>query len=246
MRMKASRFYAGAYLTWLNSPQHDRKRNHPFINKFVHSTMHNLRIALVIMLTSTSIAIQAQMLPTEKVSGNKAWTDPSLSSFSGTQVIVVWFDKQFLGSGDSFLKRTQEFKGRKRSELRASVIQTLKSLSTKSFASIEQSLLSQEKSGNIKNIKQHWVINGFTCEVNEEGLKAIRGLEGVSKVFKKRPAFARSNKNYGPEYLKEVPKSRFSIAKADAYPWNIQKIRAPEVWKELGITGNRWISEFSP
>ena len=41
----------------------------------------------------------------------------------------------------------------------------------------------------------------------------------------------------GPEYLESVPPSRFSIEEVESYPWNIEKIRAPEVWNAYGITG---------
>lgn len=41
----------------------------------------------------------------------------------------------------------------------------------------------------------------------------------------------------GPEFLASISASRFHIDQVESYPWNIEKIRAPEVWKGYGITG---------
>ncbi len=73
--------------------------------------------------------------------------------------------------------------------------------------------------------------------VTDEGYKSVESLEGVSKIFIKRMPSTSSGTNMGPEFLASIPSSRFDMEEVESYPWNIQKIRAPEVWREFGITG---------
>ncbi len=188
-------------------------------------------------LLCLSTALHAQNLETERLQDSKVWIDPALESINGSQPIVVWFDEQFLGQGDSFQKRTTEFKGQKRSDLRSRVIQTLKQLSENTIAQIAIDLRSLEQAGHVSDIKRHWIINGFSCSVNAKGLDAIQKLKGVAKIFRKRPVFNPSNSNQGPEFLSTIPTSTFAVNKVESYPWNIKQIRAPEVWNQYGITG---------
>jgi len=192
---------------------------------------------LSFLLSTLCFSIFSQNLKTEKVSGEKVWLDPSLSQNTSSQFIVVWFEDQFLGHGDSFEKRTLEFKGQRRSELSKQVISTLKAISKTSFYIIKNELTQLEIRGHISGLKQHWIINGFSCQVDEEGFNAIQKLEGVAKIFRKQSVFIPSNPDSGPEYLKTIPKSRFAINQVESYPWNIEKIRAPEVWKKYNVTG---------
>lgn len=180
---------------------------------------------------------QAQTLSTESISSSDVWIDPSINPNASSQRIVIWFDEQFLGSGDSFEKRTKEFAGQKRSVLSRRVIQTLKALNRKSVASIRQELTALESNGHISNFTPHWIVNGFSASVSKEGLASIQKLSGVSKIFHKRPVNPNRNENVGPEYLKYNPKSSFEVDKVTSYPWNIEQIRAPEVWKRHGILG---------
>ena len=197
-----------------------------------------LNISLTLLgLWSIGPFALSQSLKTEKVSGSKVWIDPSINPNAGTQSIVVWFDQQFLGKGDSFKKKTLEFKGEKRSTLSQRVIQTLKKISARSNSVVKKDIDQLIKNGHLTNLQTHWIVNGFSAQVDAEGLATIQKLTGVSKIFKKRTAFAPTRQNYGPEYLKTIPTSRFEIGKAGSFPWNIQRIKAPEVWKEFGVTG---------
>jgi hypothetical protein len=183
------------------------------------------------------ISAKSQVLKTENISTNKVWLDPALNVNSNAQSVLVWFDNQFLGDGNSFSKRVEEFKGQKRSVLRKRMIETLKSISNTSFKKIEKELDQLRNEGHISKLKSHWIINGFSCQVDKEGLQAIQRLEGVAKIFSKGPPFNPPNAAIGPEYLKQIPKSTFRIDQVESYPWNIEQIRAPEVWEKHGITG---------
>lgn len=197
-----------------------------------------IKYCLASLLWVTSLlAGQAQTLPTESISYQKVWIDPAIDTEASANRIVVWFDEQFLGSGNSFEKRTKEFAGQKRSVLSRKVIQTLKGLNQKSIAKVAEALNQLESTGGIKELTPHWVINGFSAVVTSEGLSSIQKLSGVSKIFHKRPVNANRNDNVGPEYLKDNPESSFDLDNLTSYPWNIEQIRAPEVWNKHGIFG---------
>ncbi|GAB5525660.1 MAG: hypothetical protein Roseis2KO_35320 [Roseivirga sp.] len=201
--------------------------------------MSSLRKYLLITVSLLSISTLAvgQQLKTESLSDNRLWIDPNLQSGSGSQSVVVWFNTQFLGEQDSFLKRAAEFEGQKRSELREKVISTLKSTSNQSFSEVKSQLNELKKAGHLDDLVQHWIINGFSCSVDSEGLEVLGKLKGVARIFKKRPVFLPSNPDVGPEYLSTLSKSTFAMNKVESYPWNIEQIRAPEVWRDYDITG---------
>ncbi len=154
-----------------------------------------------------------------------------------TQTVVVWFKKQYLPDADSYVKQIAAFKGKKRSALRIEVVAALKAMSASSFARVEAKLKELESEGLVANVKQHWIINGFSCTLTPEGFKAIEALEEVATIFKKPKPRATRGKNMGPEYLATIPITDFDPKEVESYPWNIKNIRAPEVWNEFGITG---------
>lgn len=180
---------------------------------------------------------QAQTLRTESLSAQDVWVDPAVNPESVSQWVVVWFDEQFLGSGDSYEKRSKEFAGQKRSDLSKKVVLTLKRLNQKSIGAVKEELAALQSDGHISELTPHWVVNGFSALVSKEGLASIQKLSGVSKIFHKRPPRASTNDNIGPEYLKYNPKSSFAVDKVTSYPWNIEQIRAPQVWNRHGILG---------
>ena len=165
------------------------------------------------------------------------WVDPAIQQTSEEQPIVVWFENQLLPNGDSFKKKTAELSGRKRIALRLEIIEDLKERSKQSYAEVESELQRLEDEGLISDLKAHWIINGFSCQVKGEGLVRIKELKGVAKIFLKQSMLVGTARDRGPEYLSEIPTSRFSIDQVESVPWNIEKIRAPEVWREFGVIG---------
>ncbi len=151
--------------------------------------------------------------------------------------VVVWFEDQYLPEGNSFLKKTEAFQGQKRGVVRKVVISALKTLSQTSFERNKSQLDLLVKSEQITDIRRHWIINGFSCMASVEGVKALKQLPEVSYVFVKQPLASTNGSNMGPEYLESIPDSRFKTGQVETYPWNIEKIRAPEVWNEFKVTG---------
>ena len=168
---------------------------------------------------------------------NAIWVDPAYNANDSLQTIVVWFNDQYLENEGSFLKKAEEFNERKRGELRKEVMLALKALSNTSFNKIKNQLSALENAEQILAVKQHWIINGFTCTVTTKGFNTIKTLEGVAKIFIKRPPSISKGTDMGPEFIEIKPASRFDIKSVASYPWNIKKIRAPEVWNKFGITG---------
>jgi hypothetical protein len=168
---------------------------------------------------------------------NTIWIDPAYNSDVSEHTIVVWFEEQYLENGDSFLKKAEEFNERPRRALRKEVMLALKAMSNKSFNKIKNRLNALENSDHITAIKQHWIINGFSCTVTAEGFKTIKTLDGVAKIFIKQSPSISKGTDMGPEFLETIPATRFDTKDVASYPWNIKKIRAPEVWNEFGITG---------
>lgn len=193
-----------------------------------------MKILILFLLSALTASCTAQ---NSLVQDKAIWIDPAYNPDTSAQTIVVWFEDQFLEHGDSFLKKAEEFNDRSRVTLRGEVVSALKTLSNRSFNRIWNQLDSLEDSGQMSGVKQHWIINGFSCTVTAEGFESVRRLDGVAKIFIKQQASNSSGTDMGPEYLESIPASRFDLEHIESYPWNIKKIRAPEVWKEFGITG---------
>ncbi len=214
---------------------------HPKLTPFV--------FVLIVCVTSTINAISQplanegstnpQHWTTKALSENRdgVWVDPAYNPADSTQTIVVWFKDQYLEKADSFLEKTMEFKGRKRSELRSEMTTTLKAMSNTAFGKVAAPLKALEREGLVTGIEQHWIISGFSCTATPEGFEAIKNLEDVAYIFKKQAPVVSKGTNMGPEYLEHIPPSDFDPKAVESYPWNIEKIRAPEVWNEFGITG---------
>ncbi len=192
--------------------------------------INSILVTLILCLSCTS-------QPSNEESRNDVWLDPSLNLNSPSQSIVVWFEDQFLENGDSFLKRIKDFDGQKRSEVRDSIIAELKAKSATSLERVQTQLSDLMERGEIDALKKHWIINGFSCEATSSALKEIQDLLGVDKIFLKQPPFVPNGRDRGPEYLQTIPTSRFSTDAVEDYPWNIEMIRAPEVWESYQIIG---------
>jgi len=171
------------------------------------------------------------------VNSQESESGDSGQNADSTQTVVVWFNKQYLAKAESFLEKTLEFKGRKRHELRTEVVSELKKISNASFEKAKSKLDALEQDGLVSKVKQHWIINGFSCRVTTDGYKALEKLNGVAHIFEKRKPTVSKGENMGPEYLDTLPESNFEINAVESYPWNIKKIRAPEVWTTYNITG---------
>lgn len=196
--------------------------------------LETMKISIIVVITALWASSITKCTVNDE---NTVWVDPAYTATDSLQTIVVWFEDQYLENADSFLKKAEEFNDRKRGELRKEVMLSLKTLSNSSFDKVKNQLNAPENSEQILAVTQHWIINGFTCTVTTAGFNTIKTLEGVDKIFIKRPSSYSKGEDMGPEFIETKPASRFDVKSVESYPWNIEKIRAPEVWNEFGITG---------
>ena len=118
-------------------------------------------IAVVLCLSCQSQSNKDASIPT--------WLDPALNMNAASQPVVIWFDDQFLQDGTSFLKKIEEVRGENRSDLRKRVIKELKEKSRTSYQKVSTQLEKLVSKNKIENVKQHWIVNGFTCVTTAEG-----------------------------------------------------------------------------
>ena len=94
-----------------------------------------------------------QPIVMETVSGKGIWIDPKLrdrdengNSETGRrtnqqeQTVKVWFDRQLLGTGDAYQRRSMEFSGAGRKQLRVDVVKALQNLSDSSHKKAAKAL----------------------------------------------------------------------------------------------------------
>jgi len=180
------------------------------------------------------------LLATEKLPGKGVWVDP----FLVTQLekakrvrATVWFDTQFLGGGNAYLRRAKEFAKFKRSELRLAVFHTLKALSEKSHERVRKKMAQLLEEGAIRNVDRHWIINGFSCGVTKAGLAKLEKLRGVRKIFGARWGGGGAAPKRGDAPGASVVSHPAFDPKRYKRPWYVRQLLADKVWTELGVTG---------
>eukprot|EP01047_Picozoa_sp_COSAG01_P088527 COSAG01_NODE_20873_length_930_cov_1.487365_1_plen_185_part_10 len=117
--------------------------------------------------------------------------------------VKVWFDRQLLGDGKAYLRRASEFDAIPRSVLRSRCIDELKRESDASFFRAKKTLDQLKASGILSDIRQHWIVNGFSATARVSDIQRVKEIPGVSKIFivrKSKPTktaapISRSEKN---------------------------------------------------
>ncbi|MGJ8655734.1 MAG: S8 family serine peptidase [Akkermansiaceae bacterium] len=184
----------------------------------------------------TSLTSAKETITPETITTKEVWISPNINLRPDSSTLVtVWFDKQLLGDGTAYNRRAKEFSEAGRRELRTRVIASLKKFSDQSYSSAENDLEKLLKSGDIKAIKRHWIVNGFTCQVTPKGLESLAKIKGVSKIFSQSRRPRLTNASQKPESITKF--DRPTKPSTTDLPWYIAKLHADKVWTELGITG---------
>lgn len=192
----------------------------------------------ILLLTLVTNIAQAELLSTEKISETELWISPNINldrKDDNLTQISVWFDEQFLGDGKAYNRRAQEFSTLGRRELRTRVIATLRELNKKSFSTAEPDLKSLVKSGDIKDLRTTWIVNGFTCQASPSAIRQLTKIKGVSKIFNIR----------GSSQVVSPVKQATAFTEFDRpesfstknLPWYITQLKADQVWKDFDVTG---------
>jgi subtilase family protein len=194
-----------------------------------------------VQVAELSIQDPQPLLKAEPVSGKGVWVDPALltalkSTSKGTPV-VVWFDRQLLGSGDSYARRKEEFRGWTRSRLRDAALRTLKKLSAESWQQALPKLGKMEKSGVLHELSPMWIVNGFSARLDAKGLRQLKKVPGVKKIFLGR-GNRQSDSSGRPGYPNEIPPPPVIRSIEDyQHPWYAYQLLAVRAWKEFGFQG---------
>lgn len=174
----------------------------------------------------------------EAVSGPKVWVHDKVEKRlrRGPVQVKVWFDKQLLGAGNSYLKRARTLKGWTRSKLRTQSVKTLQAIAKQSWKNAEPAIKVAVNNGSIQKIERHWIINGFTCIIDKQGLKALKAIPTVKKIFYSGLGQRRRPKANKAQFFKERPSKKFDPDRYQ-HPWYTRALLVDKVWKELGVTG---------
>ena len=180
----------------------------------------------------------------EDVAGDGVWISPAPARATpATNVVAkVWFDRQLLGSGTSYMERAKEITGLGRRDLRKLAVARLQKTSEESNAAAKEALAALLDDKTISNLATHWVVNGFTCHTTIAGVDKLKAVPGVKKIFlsqlrgRPRPAAKPAEPIKGPVLPDKAPEEAFDPARY-TYPWYVHSLMADRVWKEFGITG---------
>ena len=190
-----------------------------------------------------------QPIVMETVSGKGIWIDPKLrdrdqngNSETGRrtnqqeQTVKVWFDRQLLGTGDAYQRRSMEFSGAGRKQLRVDVVKALQNLSDSSHKKAAKALQRLQADGVISNLHPHWIINGFTCTTTSGGITKLKSVPGVKKIF----SVPQSVKRQG-DLQPAIPQPNEPDRKPPGdykRPWYIRSLQADRVWSDFQIQGD--------
>ncbi|MCP4848049.1 MAG: S8 family serine peptidase [Verrucomicrobiaceae bacterium] len=212
-----------------------------------HPVIANTFVALLILSIVCSAPLSCpaneagdKSLTLEAVGGEGIWTSPVPGNNSNPDrplLVKVWFDHQLLGDGDSYKRRAKEFSSAKRTQLRTQVVKALKEASLQSHRAANKELIALLENHTISELEKHWIINGFTCLSTAEGIKSIKTIPGVKKIFlspyRNNRADSGDRKPIQHTQVKRLPfKPRLH-----KHPWYIRSLLAEKTWKEFNITG---------
>ena len=210
-------------------------------------THHRWIPLTLVTLAAASLAAQepaasSNLLETERITPAKVWVmPPHQQRRAGDIRVTVWFEEQLLGDGQAYKRRSQEWAGRRRRELRTAAIATLKHLSSQTHARAVDSLQKLIDRKLIFDLQRLWIINGFTCTARTEAaVEALKEVPGVARIFRSRTTWPiRRRSSATPRQA--IPSANVP-AKFDPahyrYPWYVRHLLVDRVWRDFGVTGS--------
>ncbi len=106
------------------------------------------------------------------------------------------------------------------------VVETLQSTAQRTQRDIRAFLERQKAAGHVSEYLPFWVFNGLAVTGDAQTLYALAARPDVAKI--------RAN------HVRRLPKPGFTADEEPAQApvvWNVERIGAPRVWEELGVTG---------
>lgn len=160
-------------------------------------------------------------------------------------VVKVWFDKQWLGKDEAYVRRAKEFADSKRTELRAQVVAALKKAADDSYLAARPELEMLLEDGEIESVKRHWIVNGFSCTTTGSGIKRLKTVPGVKKIFITSDSIRnriQATRGGGDKAIEPIVSpvvqtaSKFDPTRYK-HPWYCRALMAERTWREFGVTG---------
>ena len=184
-------------------------------------------------------AQETTQIPTEKIEGNGVWvshSDQKIKQAKAPVAVKVWFEDQLLGDGKAYDRRAREFSKEKRTELRTKVVATLKAISNRSFERARTSISALEADGKLTDLKQHWIVNGFSCKVKPQAFEDLKNVPGIKKIFVSGPT-RRVNRNSKKQAIVNLSEQDPFDPRQNKKAWYIRALLADKAWTELSATG---------
>jgi subtilisin family serine protease len=119
----------------------------------------------------------------------------------------------------------QDITGRSKASRSRNVINTLRKTAIKGQENLTILLEKEKALGSVVDYTSFWIFNGFSLRTTTEVIRKIASRDDVDKVSEDHPVPP-------PVLLPSAPFQSDSI-----YTWNIERIKAPEVW-DMGYDGN--------
>lgn len=150
--------------------------------------------------------------------------------------VKVWFDRQLLGDGEAYQRRATEFDSTPRSALRLRVMEAMKQESDRSFLKAKKKLGELQSAGILTNIRQHWIVNGFSATTRIANVGLVKEVPGVNKIFIVRKINSARSGFVGEDDGTNSSEFVFD-PKRWLHPWYTRALKADRVWKQFGVSG---------
>ena len=154
----------------------------------------------------------------------------AVDSGKAAQVIVLGRKQLFAPVGGLEAFETKNAR-RDRLQLRAEVIASLKRAAHDDQQSILTSL------GKPKVIRSLWIVNAMVVSLTPDEIKRAAALDDVRFVYPSVETIATAESPSTVSKLVDVRQRPKFDPTGKRIGWNIERIGAPRVWRELGITG---------
>lgn len=205
---------------------------------------HLIRTIAALLVLLLPLIASAEQVPSK--------LDQGLGQIDGYAPVFVRMQDQLFEQGGDYERFCKEqADGVSRLVLRETVIDILKDKADRSFEATRVELERLEKAGHIRGLQRYWIVNGFACEVTEEGAEALAGISEVGFVYRQRFVSqhrAAEAKPYEPDaelndLYKKLLREREAAGKEPVglhdkqVPWHLKTVSADQAWAKHGVTG---------
>lgn len=178
--------------------------------------------------------------------------DAGLADAAQPQAVFVRMADQLFVDGQGYPAFCREHAGDDRRALRRQVHQLLREKSDRSWEALQPVVERLQASGEVQQLQRYWIVNGFACRASAQACRELAALPQVSFVYLQtlsnvplhaaprpaqtpspgwRAAYEKLLREWDPDA--EGPLNLEGVT----LPWNVQRIKADQAWRETGATG---------